>query len=151
MSKQEKEFNAGLLDRSIDDIEDLPGFAVPPNGVYVLKFSTDVKVVKDTDRVEAQFEVLNTVEMNDPDEEPPKEGTKFSMLFNLGDDQAGKIGEGKLKALLLPISKHFGVSNMATLVTETCKDLVVSAKVRRRADKEDKEKFYADVSEIQVQ
>jgi hypothetical protein len=142
----EKSFNLGLLDKSIDDIEDLPGFEVPVNGVYTLKFSTAIKVVKDKDCVEANFEVIECQEQNDPEATPTKAGTKFSMLFQLENE----IAQGKMKELVMPIAAHFGERNMGKLITETCKDLIINAKVTRRADKEDKEKFYANVTNVTV-
>ena len=50
----------------------------------------------------------------------------------------------------MPVAEHFGERNLQTLVMETCKDLIVTAKVKRRADKLDKEKFYADVSGLMI-
>lgn len=138
--------NLSLLDKSIDDIDDLPGFEVPVNGIYSLKFNTAVKVVNEVDCVEANFEVIECVEQNDPNETATKPGTKFSMLFRLNND----IALGKMKELLIPIAKHFNEGNLLKLITDTCKDLIISAKVKRRADKEDKEKFYADVSNVVI-
>jgi len=142
----DRQFNASLLDRSIDDIEDLAGFEVPVNGVYSLKFSTAIKVVNDKDAVEANFETIECLEQNDPNEAPTKPGTKFSVLFMLDND----IAAGRMKQLLAPIAEHFNERSLSVLVTETCKDLIVTASVKRRADKNHKEKFYADVSKITI-
>jgi hypothetical protein len=142
----EKQFNSSLLDKSIDDIEDLPGFEVPVPGIYTLKFSTAIKVVNDKDCVEAAFEVISCEEQNDPAEQATKPGTKFSVLFQLENE----IALGKLKELLAPISAHFEVRNLATLITETCKDLIIGAKVKRRKDKNDPDRFYADVSSVVI-
>lgn len=146
----DKQFNLGLLDKGIDDIDDLPGFSVPVNGVYSLKFSTAIKVVKmkgiEKDCVEANFEVIECIEQNDPEEAATTPGTKFSMLFQLGNE----IAEGKMKELLTPIASHFGERSLGKLVTETCKDLIITAKVARRADKEDSEKFYPVVTNVVI-
>lgn len=136
--------NLSLLDMSIDDIDDLPGFECPVNGIYTLKLSTSVKLVNDKDAVEASFEVIECNEQNDPAEEATKPGTKFSSLYFLDNE----ISQGKMKELMLPIAQHFGERNMLKLITDTCKDLIVVAKVKRRADKKDSEKFYPDVSGI---
>ena len=77
---------------------------------------------------------------------PTKPGTKFSCLYQLGNE----IAEGRMKELVMPIAAHFGERNMATLVTVTCKDLIITAKVKRRADKEDKDKFYANISNVEI-
>lgn len=140
------QFNSSLLDKSIDDIDDLPGFEVPVNGVYTLKFSTAIKQVNDKDCVEAAFEVIECQEQNDPNETPTKVGTKFSTLFQLGND----IAEGKMKELVMPVAAHFGERNMLKLITDVCKDLIIIAKVKRRADKQDKDRFYADVSNVVI-
>lgn len=140
------EFNSSLLSKSIDDIDDLPGFQVPVNGMYTLKLTTAVKVVNDKDCVEASFVVVECLEQNDPAEEATKPDTRFSMLFQLGNE----VAEGKMKELLIPIAEHFGERNMLTLVTETCKDVVIAAKVTRRYDKTDSEKIYANVTNVSV-
>lgn len=142
----DRQFNTSLLDRSIDDIEDLAGFEVPVNGIYSLKFNTQLKVVNDKDAVEANFETIECVEQNDPNEAPTKAGTKFSVLFFLDND----IAAGRMKQMLAPIAEHFNERSLSTLVTETCKDLIITASVKRRKDKNDPDKHYADVSNITI-
>ena len=146
-------FNLTLLDASIDDIEDLAGFEVPIAGMYSLKIHTSVKVVKmvgkDTDCVEAAFEVIECLEQNDPNEHPTKPGTRFSVLFQLTNE----ISMGKMKELLMPIAIHFGERNLLNLITKTLvpsENVIICAKVKRRADKTDKEKFYPDISSVTV-
>ena len=141
-----KQIDLGLLDKSIDDIDDLAGFEAPVPGYYSLKFSTELKVVNDKDCVSCNFEVIECLEQNDDSLEPTKIGTKFNTLHQLEND----IALGKLKEMLKPVSQHFGVSNLATLVQETCKDLIVAGKVKRRKDKTDPDKFYADVGALTV-
>lgn len=141
-----KQFNSSLLDRGIDDIDDLPGFRVPPNGVYSLKANMTLKVINDKDTVEAGFEVIECIEQNDPNEEPCKPGDKFNVLFQLGNE----IGEGKLKEFVVPFADHFGERNLGKLVTETIKDVIITATIKQRADKNDPDKKYAGVSNVQV-
>lgn len=141
-----------LLDKSIDDIEDLPGFAVPHNGLFSLKFSTNVKEINGKEFVEANFEVLEALELNDPTtsgEACNKPGTKFSTLFGLEGEHADK-SISRLKELVAPVCEATGERNLLKVVTEVCKDMIVIGKVKRRADKNDKDKFYADVSDLQV-
>lgn len=141
-----------LLDKSIDEIDDLPGFAVPHNGMFSLRFNTAIKTINDKEFVEANFEVIEALELNDPttaEEGCNKAGTKFSSLFGLEGEHADK-SISRLKELVAPIAEATGERNLLKLVTEIIKDMVVVGKVKRRADKTDKEKFYADVSELQV-
>lgn len=137
----EKLFNEALLDKNLDDIDDLPGFMTPSNGVYLLKFSTSTKVVNDKHAVSADFEVLECVEQNNAEDPATPPGTKFNVLFFLENE----FGIGKLKELLKPISEHFGVPSLSVLVTETCKDLEITAKVKQRKNKEDPDRPFADV------
>ena len=146
MATQQQQANLSLLDMSIDDIDDLPGFEVPVNGIYTMKFSTGTKVINNKDCIESNFEVIECNEQNDPNEPATKAGTKFSMLTMLDND----IALGKFKELVAPIAVHFGERNLLKLVTDVCKDLIIVGKVKRRADKEDKEKFYASVTDVTV-
>lgn len=137
-----------ILDKSIDEIDDLPGFAVPNNGLYSLKFSTSIKSINGKECVEANFEVLECLELNDASTEGDpanKAGTKFSCLFFLEGDNADK-SISRLKELVAPVAESTGERNLLKLVTEVIKDMIVVGKVKRRADKTDKDKFYADVS-----
>jgi hypothetical protein len=146
MATQNAQFNTSLLDRDIDDIEDLAGFEVPPNGVYLLKFNAELKVVNDKDAVEAAFEVMETLEQNDTSVDAPVAGTKFSTLFFVENP----IAIGKLKEFLKPIAVHTGIGNTLQLVQQECKDLIISATVLRKAAKDDPEKFYATVKNVTI-
>lgn len=143
------DFNLGLLDRSIDDIDDLASFAVPTNGTYSMKTWCELKKINDNDCVEANFEIVDTVEMQDPTATPPKAGDKFSVLFMLEKE----VGEGKLKEYLIPFAAHFGERNLATLVTQTLNkdaNILIVATVKQRKDREDPDKIYATVKNIQL-
>lgn len=136
-----------LLDKSIDDIESLPGFEVPPNGVYALKMNTKLKPVNDKPCIEADFEVLETIEMNDAALIAPKPGTKFSMLFQVGND----IALSKFKEMVMPIAEFANEKNVGKLVTEVIKDLAIIAVVKQRKNKDNEDRPYAEVSKIKVQ
>ena len=141
------QIDMSLLDKSIDDIEDLAGFAVPVNGMYSLKFSTKVKVVNGASCVESNFEVIECLRANDPDDAATPVGTKFSVLTHLENP----IAMSKFKEMITPVSVHFSEGRLLKLVTEVCaEEMVITAKVTRRRDKDDKEKFYANVSEVTV-
>ena len=146
MTELNNAFN--LLDKSIDDIEDLAGFAVPTNGMYSLKFSTKLKEVNDKPCVEANFEVIAAVELDDPSTENDpanKPGTKFSLLFQIENEMA----VSRLKELMAPAAAHYNEGNMLVLCRDICaNESVVVAKVKRRYDKKDADKIYAQVSGI---
>lgn len=147
------DMDLSLLDRDLDDIEDLPGFAVPPNGEYLLKMKTEIKEVNSKQAVEASFEIMECIKKDNDADTDAKIGDKFSSLFFLqGDNPDGvKISLGKLKELVAGVAESTGQSNLGVLIRDTLADCVVMATVKRRADKEDKEKFYATVKNLRLQ
>lgn len=136
-----------ILDKSIDDIEDLPGFEVPPNGVYILRTTAEVKQVNNKDAVEFKFSVVECVEQNNSEDTPAIPGTQFSTLYFLDNE----IAVGRMKEMLVPFAAHFQNRNLRTLVTEHIKDVLVSAKVKQRKDKKEPDRVYADVSQVTVE
>ena len=133
---------------SIDDIDDLPGFLVPQPGMYMLKVTASVKEVNNKNSIECKFTTIECLEQNDPEADPTPAGTQFSTLHQIGNE----IGMGKFKEIAAPIAKHVGESNLLNLIREhlSGEGQIIQALVKRRADKDDKEKFYADVSKVSI-
>lgn len=134
-----------LFSASIEDLADLPAFETPPPGTYILRATCSVKKINNKDAVEAAFEVVETVELADPNDKAPAAGTKFSMAFFIDNEFA----IGNLKKFLQPFQAHFGVGNIGALVQEI-KEVTISALVKNRKDKNDPEKVYASVNDITV-
>lgn len=138
-----------LLDVQLDDIEDLAGFEVPSAGEYVLRLSAEIKDVSDKKCLEIGYEVMECLKKNndtDPDAIP---GTKFSQLFGLqGEEEKVKKALQFAKKLLAGVAEQVGEGNLAVLVRDHLPGMVVEATVKRRQDKEDKERFYAAISNM---
>lgn len=134
-----------LFAANLDDIADLPSFETPAKGVYLASVSLDIKEINGKPAVEANFTIIETVELEDGGK-PPTVGTKFSTAFMLGNP----VSEGKLKEFLSPFSAHFNSKNVGELVRDLIKDVTISFVLKHRKDKEDKEKFYPDVRNITV-
>ncbi len=146
-----KQLDMSLLDKSLDDIDDLPGFAVPSNGEYLLSISMAVKEVNDKAAVEASFEVIECLKKDNDADPDSKKGDKFSTLFFLeGEEASVKISLGKLKEMLMDVAEATGQSNLLVLVRDTLANAIVQATVKRRTDREDKEKFYATVKNMKL-
>jgi hypothetical protein len=142
-----------LLDMSLDDIEDLPGFEVPYNGEYLLKMHLSLKLVNKKAAVESNYEVVECLKKNDESDPDTVPGTKFSSLYFLqGDEDKVKMSLGRLKELLAQPAEELGEGNVKILVRDHfATPRMVSATVTRRADKEDKEKFYAGVKNLKLE
>lgn len=135
-----------LFSKSLDDLADLPAYETPPPGGYILRCSMDVKKINNKDAVEAAFEVVETVELTDSNDKPVVGGTKFSTAYFLDNEYA----IGNMKKFLAPFAEHFGTTSIQSLITEHVKDVTISATIKNRTDKEDKDRKYAVVSNISV-
>lgn len=135
-----------LFAASLDDIADLASFETPPKGAYIGSVTTSTKEINGKPAVEAEFVVVETVELKDAADKAVASGTKFSTAFILGN----AVSEGKLKQFLAPFAAHFGSNNIGQLVRDEIKDVTISFTLKHRKDKEDKEKFYPDVGNITV-
>jgi hypothetical protein len=155
---QQEELSIDLLDMDMDEIETLPGFETPPEGEYLLDLKTQMKKVGTNIVVETAFELLECLKQNNEEDKPAAPGTKFSNLYTIksGNTDADKaaeaerMGKGKLKELLLGISETSGQTNMAVLVRDVIAHVQVKATVKRRQDKEDKEKFYPIIKNMEI-
>lgn len=136
-----------LFAASLDDIADLPSFETPPKGAYIATVTTSTKEINKKGAVEAEFTIVETVELEHADDKPVAPGTKFSTAFILGNP----ISEGKLKQFLAPFAESFGTTNIGQLVREEIKDITIAFTLKHRVDKDDKEKFYPDVRNISVE
>jgi hypothetical protein len=157
-SNDQEELDIGLLDMGLDEIETLPGFETPVEGEYILDLKSALKKVGKNIVVETAFELLECVKKNndeDPDSQP---GTKFSNIYTIksGDTdpdkraEAERMGKGKLKELLLGISETANETNVGVLVRDVIGHCQVKATVKRRQDKEDKEKFYPVIKNMML-
>lgn len=159
MATDNQTLDIGLLDVSLDDIETLPGFETPFPGQYVLKLNTALKKINDSIVVETAFEVLETVKMDNDGDPEPVIGSKFSNIYTVISGhkdsdkkvEAERLGKGKLKELLLDVAESTGQGNLMILVRDVIANCIVTATVKRRQDKEDKEKFYPVVKNLTLQ
>ena len=53
--------NLDLLDKSIDDIDDLPWFEAPQPGLYSLKVNATTKLVNEKSCISMNFEVIECI------------------------------------------------------------------------------------------
>ena len=146
------DFSLELLDMTMDEIEDLPGFEVPYNGDYLLKLTSQTKVVNDKPALECTFEVIECLKKDNDADPDSKEGDKFSKLFFLKNDDPEKlkIQLGFLKQFVAGVAEQVGEGNLAVLFRDHLASAVVQATVKRKVDKEDKEKVFAEVKNMRL-
>lgn len=142
-----------LMDTVIDDLKDLPGFEVPPKGHYKLMVSLEQKMVNDKPGIEAKCEVLETLELANPNDTQVENGTKFSQLFFMDNEW----GQGGFKGFAIPIASGLGMVRPTNRqVLERVQNVQISATIGHRYHKEDKQKpvaerrTYADLKNVTV-
>jgi hypothetical protein len=136
-----------LMDASIDDLQDLPPFEIPPVGHYKLNLSLTNKVVNDKPCIEAGFVVIETLELKDPGAAPAEAGTKFSQLFTMDNE----FGQGGFKLFIKPIIDGLGLQGKrVSEILAAVQNVAIAATVKHRQDKKDKTKIYANVVNPEV-
>jgi hypothetical protein len=144
-----------LLDKSIDDLADLPEFKVPETGIYGLSVKLETKEINNKPAVVCKYTVRNVVELADssiPEEQHAKAGDGFDEAYILKDNDGkdSEIAWGRLKQFLQPFEVHFGEKLISALVKRLADPVSITAKVTKKPRKDDKEKFSAQVSDITV-
>jgi hypothetical protein len=134
-----------ILDSSLDDLSDLPEFAVFPAGVHKVTLKFESKMVNDHPAVEMGMTLVDTLEMSNSDEQPLAAGAESSVLFMLDNE----FGQGKLKLIAKPLAEHFGVGNIkAVMEAANGMEVVVTTKVRQNKDKS---QTYTDVTKVIIE
>lgn len=136
---------ASLLDSNLDAIDDLPEFAVPPNGAYQLSVSFEFKEVNKHPCIEARHTIVQVLELENSQDNPPKVGDQFSQLFMLDNE----FGQGNLKKYAKPFFERFGLTQYKQLLT--IGEVVIACSVKQRKDKDDKDKVYGRVDNIVIE
>src|SRR5258705_6152544 len=72
-----------LMEGNIDDVENLPDYITPPAGFYKLLVKTvdRKKDMKGKKCIHITFSVQEAIQLNNPAEEKPKEGSLFSQAY----------------------------------------------------------------------
>ena len=148
VTASDEEAMAALLDDNLEDVPDLPEFGTPPKGTYrLLHKGYETKKINDKLATECRFSIVETIELANENDTPPKAGMEFSELVWFHNDPMK--AKGVLKRQVNNLTGEFGTTNLAELMAKV-KDMEVIAVVNTRRDKEDKERFYASVEILRL-
>ena len=134
-----------LLDVTLDDLADMPEFKVLPPGNHKVNVSFDLKKVNDKQAIELNLKLIETIEKANETDEDCEPGTECNMLFFLDSEFA----QGKLKAITGTFRESMGVASLRDLI-ENVKQIECNILSSIRTDKNDKDKKYLDIKEMQV-
>jgi len=133
-----------LLDSSIDDLADMPEFAVYTPGAHKVRISFEEKEINATPAVEMKMALIETLELANAGDVAQEPGTESGVLFMLNNE----YGQGSLKDVLRPLAAATGVSNTRALL-EAAKGMEVTVVTKIRFSK-DKTKKFTDVVSLSV-
>ena len=145
-----------LLDSTLDDLEDLPSFQPFPVGAHKVLASFGMKDINGKSAVTLDFTLIETLELADasitpeledgtPNPNFPKAGDTSNAMFILDNE----YGRGNLKKCALPFGAALELSSVREII-EGVKEVECILLSGLRKDKNDPDKFYLDVKEIQV-
>ncbi len=139
-----------LLDETLDDLADLPSFKPFVAGAHRVLATLEAKEVSNTLAIELSFKYLAIEELADqnlPEEDQPKEGDTASTLFFLNND----IGQGKFKIMGGIFAEALGcVGATKREIIEAVTDIECIIISSITVDKNDPDKLYLDLKELQV-
>lgn len=130
-----------ILDATLDDLADLPEFVTPPAGAYnVTILEALVKKINEKPAVEFKLRFDSTVELNDANDAPIKDGTECNVAYILDNE----FGQGNLKELLKQLADLAGEGTIREKITNL-KGAQVLMITSVRKDKKDADKKYLQI------
>lgn len=138
-----------ILDGTLDELNDLPGFKVPPTGAYVVSIVSNLikKVGNHENTVEAKFKIIDIMEVSEqnvPEAEAPLPEDEFNVLFMTDND----TGEGFLKEYLKVLGPVVG-STKTREILEMSKGMKLMVVVSRKYNKET-ERHNVNLKKIEI-
>jgi hypothetical protein len=134
-----------LLDATLDDLEDLPEFKPFAAGAHKVAAKFESKEINGKPAIELSFTMIETLELADAQEATPKEGDTSNTMFMLDNE----YGRGNLKKCSAPFAEALGLTSIRDVVEQVqAVECVIVSSIR--VDKNDPDKKYLNVKEIQV-
>lgn len=149
---QQSRFGAlgAVLAKDLSQIEDLPNYIAPPPGVYkLLILDCKQKEIGEKTVIAVDYMFLENKSLNEQLDEHDKADfdkiqwnkDRMSEVFYFDDAEKIETTLGVLKKKFGPLGAALGTTNLMEIL-EKLPNLTVDATISRRADKDDKTKFY---------
>jgi len=134
-----------LLDSTLDDLDDLPSFQPFPRGAHRVLATFGTKEIGGKEVVTLDFKIIETMELANSQDTAAKEGDSSGTIFMIDNE----YGLGNLKKCAAHFAKMIGSSGLRAIV-EGVKEVECVIVTGIRTDKNDPDKKYLDVKDIQV-
>ena len=137
-----------LLDSTLDDLEDLPSFRPFAAGAHKCTATFEQKEINGKPAIELKFKLIESLEMVDEnleEKDMPKAGDESNTMFMLDNE----FGRGNLKKCATPFAEALNLSSIRDVVEQVKEvECVIISSIR--VDKNDPDKQYLNVKELQV-
>ncbi len=134
-----------LLDSTLDDLEDLPSFQPFPAGAHKCLATFEQKDINGKPAIELNFKLVESLELVDPNGVQAKEGDESSTMFMLDNE----YGRGNLKKCATPFAEALNLSSIRDVIEQVKEvECVIISSIR--VDKNDPDKKYLNIKELQV-
>ncbi len=139
-----------LLDGTLDDLADIPAFKPFPEGAHKIKLNFAQKPVNGVTAIELKMTVVESVELKNPEQEPPKAGDNSNILFMLRnkDGTANELAQGQFKNLMATLAPAFPEAMNNRAIMEAAEGVEVLASTGQRKDKNDATKVYTTLENV---
>lgn len=134
-----------LLDGTLDDLADMPEFKPFAPGAHKVTLNFDAtKKINDMPAIEVKLTVVETVELVNPEDTPPKAGDTTNVIFILkkkddkGNVVRNELAEGQFKNLLASLAPAFPEATTNRAIMEAAEGFEVLASTSIRENKKDK-------------
>ncbi len=133
-----------LLDSSIDDLADMPAFAVYPSGVHRVQIlGFEKKLVNKHPSFEMKMKLLEVVELAESTAVPPEVGTETNTLFMMDND----IGQGSFKDVMKCLARVCGTSKVSETM-EAGVGMELNIVVKTKPDKKDPDIMRMNIKKV---
>lgn len=123
---------ADLLSASIDDLSDMPEFAVLPNGVHRVRIKFETKEVNKHPCVELKMVYIEVKELSEASDVAPVAGTEAGCLYMMDNE----LGQGQFKEVIRPLAVHLNEDNIGKVIEQAAgMEVTVVTKKRTNKDK----------------
>ena len=137
---------SNLLDATLDDIADLPEFKAFPKGVHEVLCTFNIKEINKKEAVELQMVAVSTIELSEPTVDTPLEPNDTTGVLFMLDNE---YGAGNFKRIAAIFGEALNTRNIRDIV-EQVTDVSCIVMTGLRKDKNDKDKVYTEVKELNV-
>ena len=143
-----------ILESTLDNLPDVPEFKPFAAGSHQATIAFEVKEIQKKPAVEWKLTHMETIELANPEDTPPKAGDTCSgaFIFLDKDGKENELALGQFKALLKPLQAHFGTtSNGETLEASQGATVVLTMTQRAgKAGTSSEGKFFPVIEAIAV-